>query len=79
MNCDVGEVRERSENELCSISKLIVISATSQLILQPYRRFTYVAVHSPTLLSLLLRQRFSLTSSGESPMELCSVNYTECR
>ena len=30
---------------------------TSQLILQPFRCFTYVTVHSPTLLSLLLRHK----------------------
>ena len=30
---------------------------TSKLILQPFRCFTYVTAHSPTLLSLLLRHR----------------------
>ena len=30
---------------------------TSKLILQPFRCFTYVTVHSPTLLSLLLRHK----------------------
>ena len=30
---------------------------TSQLILQPFRFFSYVTVHSPTLISLLLRHR----------------------
>ena len=30
---------------------------TSQLILQPFRCFTYVTTHSPTLISLLLRHR----------------------
>ena len=30
---------------------------TSQLILQPFRCFNYVTVHSPTLLSLLLHHR----------------------
>ena len=60
MNCDVGEVSESLENELCS--------STSQLILQPFRRFiyvssfsnpfrcfTYVTAHSPTVPSLYLR------------------------
>ena len=56
-----------------SFSNLSVTSPTSQLILQPFRRFTYVTthsstipllhlpyvtVHSPTLLSLLLRHKF---------------------
>ena len=93
MSCDVGEVTESLENELCydynyelcSFSKLchfIYVTAhsdsprfpslhllhssfsnpslalpTSQLILQPFRCFTYVTAHSPTLLSLLLRYR----------------------
>ena len=43
--------------ELCSFSNLSVTSPTSQLILQPFRCFTYVTFHSPTLLSLLLRQK----------------------
>ena len=43
--------------ELCLFSKLSVTSPTSQLILQPFRRFTYVTAHSPTLLLLLLRHR----------------------
>ena len=63
MSCDVGEVTECLENELCSLycielcsfSKLSVTSPTSQLILQPFRRFTYVTVHSQTLLLLHLR------------------------
>ena len=86
MSCDVSEVAERLENELCcdynfelcsdynyelcSFSNLSVTSLTSQLILQLFRRFTYVTAnspaflliytcpaHSPTLLSLLLRNR----------------------
>ena len=35
--------------ELCSSSNLYVTSPTSQLILQPFRRFTYVTAHSPNL------------------------------
>ena len=55
---------------LCSFSRLSVTSPTSQLILKPFPRFTYVTAHSPTLplftyvtahsptlLSLLLRHR----------------------
>ena len=52
--CDVGEVKERLENELSNPS---VALPTSQLILQPFRCFTYVTAHSPTLLSLLLSYR----------------------
>ena len=40
--------------ELCSFSNLSVTSPTSQLILQPFRRFTYVTAHSPTLPLLYL-------------------------
>ena len=65
MSCDVGEATEGLENELwrrlenkqsyiqyneqSSFSKLSVPSPASQLILQPFPRFTYVAAHSPTL------------------------------
>ena len=45
-------------SNLRSFSNLSVSSPTSQLILQPFSRFTYVTAHSPTLLPLLLRQRF---------------------
>ena len=55
MSFDVGEVTERLENELCSFSKLLVTSPTSQLIPQPFPRFTYVTTHSPTLPLLHLR------------------------
>ena len=39
----------------CSFSNLSVTSPTSQLILQPFRRFAYVTAHSPTLPLLHLR------------------------
>ena len=51
MNWDVGEATE----ELCSFSNLSITSPTSQLILQLFRRFTYVTAHSPTLPALYLR------------------------
>ena len=41
-------MREELENEVCSFSNLSVTSPTSQLILQHFRRFTYVTAHSPT-------------------------------
>ena len=49
-------------------SKLSITSPTSQLILQPFPRITYVTTHSPTLLSPLYITGFSLTSPGEPPM-----------
>ena len=62
MSCDVGEVTEKLEKELCcdynyelcSFSYLSVTSPTSQLFLQPFRRFTYVTPHPATLPSLHL-------------------------
>ena len=51
-----------------SFSNPSVALPMSQLILQPVRCFTYVTVHSPTLLSFLLRHKPSLNSPGESPM-----------
>ena len=62
MSCDVSEVTKRLENELCydynnelcSFSNLSVTSPTSQLILQPFHRFTYITAHSPSLPSLHL-------------------------
>ena len=42
MSCNVGKATERLENEVL-------------LILQPFRRFTYITSHSTALLSLYLR------------------------
>ena len=74
MSCDVGEVTERLENELCydynyklcSFSKLSVTSSTSQLIFQPFRRFTYVTAHSATIPLLHLRHS-SLSNPSFAP------------
>ena len=67
--CEVDEVTERLENELCydynyelcSFSNFSVTSLMSQLILQPFRRFTYVTAHSLTL--PLFHLRHSLFSN----------------
>ena len=40
-----------------SFSNPSLALSTSQLILQPFLCFTYVTIHSPTLLSLLLRYK----------------------
>ena len=53
--------------ELCSFSNLSVTSPTSQLILQPFLRFTYVIAHSPTLPLLHLRQSSFSNPSFASP------------
>ena len=58
MSCDVGEVTERLENEQ---------SSKSQLILQPFRRFTYITADSPTLLLLHLRHSSFSNPSVASP------------
>ena len=50
-----------------SFSKLSVTSPTSQLILQPFPRFTYVTTHSPTLPLLHLRHSSFSNPSFASP------------
>ena len=50
ISCDVGEVTERLENEHAHSPTFL-----SQPIIQPFRRFTYVTAHSPTLPLLHLR------------------------
>ena len=75
ISCDVGEVTERLENELCydynnelcSFPNPSVISPTSQLILLPFRRFTYDTAHSPTLPLLHLRHSSFSNPSFSSP------------
>ena len=58
-----GDVSE----ELCSFYNLSVTSPTSQLILQPIRRFTYVTAHSPTFPLLHLRHSSFSNLSVASP------------
>ena len=73
--CDVGEATEGLYNELwrrwsggtASISNSYIASPTSQLILQPFRRFIYVTAHSPTLLTLHLRHSSLYKPSVSSP------------
>ena len=83
MSCDVSEVAERLENEpccdynyelcsdynyeLCSFSNNFVTSPTSQLILQPFRRFTYTTAQSPIFLLLHLRHSSFCNPSFASP------------
>ena len=75
MSCDVGKVTERLENELCydynyelcSFSNLSVTLPSLQLILQTFRRFTYITAHSPTLPLLHLRHSSFSNPSFASP------------
>ena len=53
--------------EQSSLSNLSVTSPTSKLILQPFRRFTYVKAHSPTLPLLHLRHSSFSNPSFASP------------
>ena len=53
--------------ELCSFSNLSVTSPTSQLILQPFRCFTYITAHSPNLPLLHLCHSSFSNSSFASP------------
>ena len=81
MSCDVGEATEGLEKEQSSFSNLSVTSATSQLFLQSFRRFTYVTVHSPTLPLLHLRHSSFFNPSVASPtlqlilQPLCCFTY----
>ena len=75
MSCDVGEATERLENELCydynyelcSFSNISVTSPTSQLILQPFRRFTYVAALLQPFRCFIYVTVHSPMSSAHSP------------
>ena len=67
MSCNIGEESESLENELCSFFKLSISSPTSQLILQPFPRFTYITAHSPTLPLLHLRHSSFSNPSFASP------------
>ena len=51
-----------------AFSNTSVVSPTSQLILQPFRCFTYITAHSPILISLLLRHKLFTYVTGEPPM-----------
>ena len=59
--------RTNSPYEFCSFSKLSVTSPTSQLILQLFRRFTYITAHSPTLPLVHLRHNSFSNRSFASP------------
>ena len=61
INCEVGEATEGLE------VKVSVTLPTSELILQPFRRFTYVTAHSPTISSLHLRLNSFSNPSFASP------------
>ena len=67
MSCDVDEATESFDNEQSLFSNLSVASPTSQLILQPLRRFTYVRAHSPTLPLLRIRHSSFSNPSFASP------------
>ena len=76
MSCDIGKVMERLENKLwCrwrdgkfgEWALLSITSPTSQLILQPFCRFTYVKAHSPTLPLLHLHHSSFSNPSFASP------------
>ena len=54
-------------NKLCYFSNLSITSSMSQLILQPFCRFTYVTAHSSTLPLLHLRHSSFSNPSFSSP------------
>ena len=57
----------RLENEQSSHTHTHTHTHRAELILQPFRHFTYVIAHSPTLLSLYLRLRSFSNPSVASP------------
>ena len=65
-----------------SFSKLSVTSPKLQLILQPFRRFTYITAHSPTLPLLHLRHSSFSNPSFSSPksqdFHLCHLASRPC-
>ena len=61
-----------------SFSNPSVASLTSQFILQPFCRFTYVTVHSPTLLSLHLRDLASRPVLSRDRTFTLSSIYAQC-
>ena len=85
MSCDVGKATEdRAHSKTLpslhqrhsSFSNPSVASPKSKLILQPFRRFTYVTAHSPTLPLLHLRHSsFSNTSSAFSTSPALHVRH----
>ena len=78
MNCDAGEATFPSLH-LCysSFANPFVALPTSQLILQPFRCFTYVTAQSPTLLSLLLRHRlFTYVTWRAAHVTRCLIRAT---
>ena len=60
-------IHNRSILEMHAHSPTFVTSPTSQLILQPFLRFTYVTAHSPTLPLLHLRHSSFFNPSFASP------------
>ena len=71
MSCDVGESHSPTFPSLHlhhnSFSNPSFALPTSQLILQPFRRFTYVTAHSPILPSLYPRHSSFSNPSVASP------------
>ena len=66
--CDVGEANEGFENELWRRwSNGRVGEWAALLILQPFRHFTYVTTHSPTIPSFYLRHSSFSNPSVASP------------
>ena len=81
MSCDVGKVTERLENELCSFSNLsVTLHLRHNSFPQPFRRFTYVTAHSPTLPLLHLRHiSFSNPSFGSPTSQALHLIHQACR
>ena len=67
MSCDIGKVTEGLENELWHRWSDRKVGEWAELILQPFRHFTYVTTHSPTIPLLHLRHNSFSNPSFASP------------
>ena len=78
----MGRAHRHGDIQQSSFSNLFVTSRTSQLILQPFRRFTYVTAHSPTLPLLHLHHSSLSSPSFASPtsqaLHLCHLASRPC-
>ena len=74
MSCGVDEAAKGWRMSRAQ-SPIFVTSPTSKLILQPFRRFTYVTAHTTTLPLLHLRHSsFSNPSFASPTSQLCSFS-----
>ena len=67
MSCDIGKLMEGLENELWHRWSDRKVGESAELILQPFRHFTYITTHSPTFPSVYLHHSSFSNPSAASP------------